>query len=218
MVRGAWPMRTTLNSLGFPEPAQGRVEVKSKSTTPPTPSSLARAVCSLASEQPRITLQGCRARRGRVPAGAGLGGGDEKAEECVGKCSCANLSSMAYTGSAFGIGTTTTRSLRAGPESPCALGTTLYPISGGEGDVTCELVTYERLWRKLFNRILLYPERRTAFPACRGCSGKGDAPSRPSHSFIKWHRAVVWGWARFFRPGSGFAARPPVASPELPGR
>lgn len=30
-------------------------------------------------------------------------------------------------------------------ERPCAVGATLYPIRGGEGDVTCELVTYERL-------------------------------------------------------------------------
>lgn len=31
------------------------------------------------------------------------------------------------------------------PGSPCAVGATLYPIRRGEGDVTCELVTYERL-------------------------------------------------------------------------
>lgn len=97
------------------------------------------------------------------------------------------------------------------------MGATLYPIRRGEGDVTCELVTYERLWRKLFNRIPLYPERRAAFSACRGCSGKGDVPRRPPHSFIKRHRAVARGWARFFAARCWVRSAPSRCLPGAPG-
>lgn len=197
LVRAAWPVRTSPGPFRALRTPTRRVEVKSKSKTAGCPHPRSPQLSFWTTTANTARLEG---GEGAGPGGGGARGGDKEAGQGVGKCSSANPTSVATQALLVKWGLQLSGVCGPDKGNPCAVGASAYPISGGEGDVTCELVTYERLWRKLFNRIPLYPERRAAFPACRGCSGKGDVPPRSPHSFIKWHRAVAWGWVRFFGP------------------
>lgn len=77
--------------------------------------------------------------------GAGQRGGAGEAEDFFGKCSSVLAVVSLLRLCCVERETTTPKNPRAWPGSPCAVGAALYPIRLGEGDVTCELVTYERL-------------------------------------------------------------------------
>lgn len=144
MVRAARPVRTSPGPFWALRTSTRRVEVKSKSTTAGCPPTLALAVRSLASERPPLTLQGSRAGRGGSWWGRDWGR-RQVAGKGVGKCSSANPSSVATQALLAKLGLQLSGVRGSNKGNPCAVGATSYPISGGEGDVTCELVTYERL-------------------------------------------------------------------------
>lgn len=140
-----------------------------------------------------------REGRGRGPEG-GEGRG-LKAAGCVGKCSFHQPRREAVPLDLPGRAYNSQEPSRP-LGSPCAVRATFYPIGRGEGDVTCELVTYELLCRKLFNRIPLYPERGAVVPACGGRSGKRP-PCRLPRAFLAGPRRLGRGWACALRAGAG---------------
>lgn len=120
-------------------PSGGQVKEHDRGMPP------ARAVHNLASAGPPLPLQGWRAGRGRVPLGAELGAETKRPMNASGSVVLLAPVAGLPRVTSWAIWTTTPRRSWGRKGSPCAVGATLYPISGGESDVTCELVTYERL-------------------------------------------------------------------------
>lgn len=93
LIRAAWPLRTSAGPLVAFRARTGQSggQVKGHDRRVPAPALSATGLL----ERPPLTLQGRRAGRGRVPAGAGPRGGDQAAEEYFGKCSSVTPVSVA---------------------------------------------------------------------------------------------------------------------------